>query len=379
MRRERVRLQLLKFVAHALRPRPDTARPQPARILVIRPDHIGDLLFTTPALQLLRKTFPEAHITALVGPWAATVVERNPGVDAVLKCPFPWFDRQPKPSPWYPYGVLLRQAQRLRQHGFDTALILRFDHWWGALLSALAGIPARLGYATPETRPFLTTAIAYAPDRHAVSHNLALVEELAHVAGRPIPDTERRLRFDVMSDERTFARQFLARRGIEPDETVVGLHPGAGDPSKLWPARRWAAVADHLADVLDARIVITGSSAEQELAETIAHHMDSTPVIAAGETTLGQVAALLAHCRLVVGADTGPMHLAVALGVPTVHLYGPFEPQLFGPWGNPELHRIVRAPSGHVLDIAVADVLAAVTATLRLDKRDNPRYTPDEV
>jgi len=364
MRREWVRLQLLKLVARAGRPSARPAPIRPARLLLIRPDHIGDLLFTTPALQLLRETFPEAEVTALVGPWAATVVERNPNVDTVLKCAFPWFDRRPKPSPWHPYRVLLREARRLRQYDFDTVLILRFDHWWGGLLSALAGIPVRIGYATPETRPFLTTAIAYAPDRHAVSHNLALVEALAGAAGRPIPNTEGRLRFDLSSDERAFARQFLAHHGIESKDTVVGLHPGAGDPSKLWPARRWAAVADRLAEAPGARIVITGSPAERDLAQTIANHMPALPVIAAGETTLGQAAALLARCRLVIGADTGPMHLAVALGVPTVHLYGPFDPALFGPWGSPERHRIVRAPSGRVSDITEADVLAVVTATL---------------
>ncbi|MFQ5344004.1 MAG: glycosyltransferase family 9 protein, partial [Anaerolineae bacterium] len=364
MRREWVRLQLLKLVAHALRPPLSTGRPRPARLLLIRPDHIGDLLFTTPALQLLRETFPTAETTALVGPWAATVVERNPNVDIVLKCSFPWFDRRPKPSPWHPYRVLLREARRLRRYDFDTVLILRFDHWWGALLSALAGIPVRIGYATPETRPFLTTAIDYTPDRHAVSHNLALVEALAQTAGRVVPNIERRLRFDLTPGERAFARQFLAHHGIGSNEIVVGLHPGAGDPSKLWPARRWAAVADRLAEALGARIVITGSPAERDLAGTIAGYMRTMPLIAAGETTLGQAAALLNRCRLVIGADTGPMHLAVALGVPTVHLYGPFDPALFGPWGSPERHRIVRAPSGRVSDITEADVLAAVSATL---------------
>lgn len=365
MQREWVRLQLLRLVARTL-PSPSVAVPrQPQRILVIRPDHIGDVLFATPALELLRQSFPTAQITALVGPWAATVVERNPNADAVLRCPFPWFDRRPKPSPWHPYRVLWNQVRRLRRHHFDTALVLRFDHWWGALLSTVAGIPARVGYATPETQPFLTTAIAYAPDRHAVSHNLALVEALAQAAGRPLPNVNPRLRFDLTLDEQAFAQQFLADHGIGVGETLVGIHPGAGDPRKLWPASRWATVADHLAGVLDARILITGSPVEQGLAETIAEHMRHTPSIAAGETTVGQAAALLARCRLVVGADTGPMHLAVALGAPTVHLYGPFEPALFGPWGAPERHRIVRAPSGQVLDITVADVLAVATAALQ--------------
>lgn len=357
MPRQWVRLQGLKLAARLLRAPETPARVQPARLLLIRPDHIGDVLFTTPALRLLRETFPDTHVTALVGPWAETVVERNPNVDAVERCSFPWFDRQPKPSPWQPYRVLLAEARRLRSHGFDTVLILRFDHWWGALLGALAGIPARIGYATPETRPFLTTAMPYPADQHAVSHNLTLVETLAQLTGRPLPDVDRRLQFDLTESERTFAQQFFEQRQTAEPAAVVGLHPGAGDPSKLWPAERWAAVADHLAQTWDASIVITGSPDERSLAEEIARRMARQPIIAAGETTLGEAVAVLARCRLVVGADTGPMHLAVALDVPTIHLYGPFDHGLFGPWGNPERHRIVRAPSARVEDVTVADVV----------------------
>jgi heptosyltransferase-2/heptosyltransferase-3 len=344
---------------------PSPAAPfTPHNLLLIRPDHIGDVLFTTPALHALRATFPETRITALVGPWAATILERNPDVDVVLRCPFPWFDRRPKPSLWQPYRVLLREAGQIRALAFDAVLVLRFDHWWGALLAAWADIPVRLGYATPETTPFLSTALPYAPHRHAVEHNLDLARALAEMAGRPLSATEDRLRFPLTPDERAFAEAFLARHDLAQDTPLIGLHPGAGDPQKLWPPHRWAQVADHLAEFRDARILITGSAAERELAEEIARHMKHTPLLAAGQTTLGQAAALLARCQLVVGADTGPMHLAVALGVPTVHLFGPFEPTLFGPWGDPTRHRIVRAPSGRMADITVDQVTAAAIESL---------------
>jgi len=342
----------------------------PRNLLLIRPDHIGDVLFTTPALHALRQTFPEARIIALVGPWTATILTRNPDVDAVLTCPFPWFDRRPKPSPWQPYRLLLEEARKLQKLHFDAVLILRFDHWWGALLAAWAGIPVRIGYATPETRLFLTDTLPYAPDRHAVEHNLALIRALAARWGREMVEGEPRLRFPLTAEEEAFAAAFLAHHGIA-DARLVGLHPGAGDPRKLWPAERWAQVADRLAETWEAQILITGSPAERELAEAVARQMRSRPCIAAGETSLGQAAALLGRCRLVVGADTGPMHLAVALGVPTVHLYGPFEPWLFGPWGPPERHRIVRAPSGRVEDIAVEEVVSVATALLRQPAMEN--------
>jgi len=88
-------------------------------------------------------------------------------------------------------------------------------------------------------------------------------------------------------------------------------------------------------------VVITGSAGERPMAQQIAAQMSSQALLAAGETTLGELAALLGRCRLVVGVDSGPMHLAVAQGVPTVHLFGPVDPARFGPWGDPRRHRVV--------------------------------------
>ena len=118
-------------------------QPEPRRVLVIRPDHLGDLLFAAPALRLLRTWLPRAHITALVGPWSAEVVSRSPYVDQVQTYAFPWFDRVPKGSLLSPYRQLARKSAQLRVGRYDLAVVLRFDHWWGALLTALAGIPER--------------------------------------------------------------------------------------------------------------------------------------------------------------------------------------------------------------------------------------------
>jgi len=119
------------------------------------------------------------------------------------------------------------------------------------------------------------------------------------------------------------------------------LVPGAGAPVKLWRPEAFAQVGDELARRHGARVVITGTAGERPLAEEIAGRMRQPALVAAGETTLGQLAALLGRCRVVVGVDSGPMHLAVAQGVPTVHLFGPVDPALFGPWGDPERHRVV--------------------------------------
>ena len=148
----------------------------PSSILFIRPDHLGDLLFTTPALRALREAFPQARITCLVGPWGEAVVTGNPCIDEVMLCSFPGFTRQPKRSIIEPYVVLGRYARLLREKEFDSAVVLRFDHWWGALLAYLARIPRRLGYDIAEVKPFLTDVVPYVPGRHEVEQNLALMK-----------------------------------------------------------------------------------------------------------------------------------------------------------------------------------------------------------
>ena len=146
--RKPLRLALLRAAGIALRPPsppPAALQNSSPRILLIRPDHLGDMLFVTPALRLLRAQLPAAHLTALVGPWAKVVLANNPHLDDIQTLDFPGFTRSAKASPLAPYRYLWFAARRLRAQHFDTAVILRFDHWWGALLAALAGVPRRTG------------------------------------------------------------------------------------------------------------------------------------------------------------------------------------------------------------------------------------------
>ncbi len=161
--REQARLRMLQWRArHYARGSVASGGP-PQRILVIRPDHLGDLLFTTPALHYLRSQYPQAHIAALIGPWGEAVLAGNSDVDEILTLPFPGFTREPKGGALAPYALLQEEAQRLAAGRFDLALILRFDHWWGAWLAAAAGIPRRIGYDIDEVRPFVTQAEPHLP------------------------------------------------------------------------------------------------------------------------------------------------------------------------------------------------------------------------
>jgi heptosyltransferase-2/heptosyltransferase-3 len=294
-------------------------------------------LLTTPALALIRKSFPETQITYIVGPWCEEVVEHNPNVDQVLTCEFPGFTRRPKGTPWNPYVLLLREARRLRDYEFDTAVNLRFDFWWGALLAYLAGIPNRIGYATPEVEPFLTMAVPYTKGRHEVEQNLSLIRA-AYGPGKIA--REMNVEFPIQAADQAWATDWL--RTANGGKPVVIIHPGAGAPVKLWPAERFARVADTLAEELGASIVLTGSAAEQPLIDAVSYQMTAPAGVLSG-APLGRLGALLEQADLVIGSDSGVLHLAVAAGTPSIHLYGPMDPQTFGPWEDRDRHVVLQA------------------------------------
>jgi heptosyltransferase-2/heptosyltransferase-3 len=250
-------------------------------------------------------------------------------------CAFPGFERRPKSNPVAPYRRLFETAERLKGR-FDTAVVLRYDHWWGAWLASAAGIPRRIGYSWPETAPFLTEPVPYEVGRHEALQNARLLEALA-------PGIEAGLgpsRYTVQEADARWAAQQLDRAaGLR-----VAIHPGAGAAVKQWPVEHWAAVATGLHTARGARMVLTGGPAERNLTEAIAARLPFDVLNLAGQTSIGQLAAVYRDCDLVLGSDSGPLHLAVATGTATVHLYGPVPASKFGPWGDPSRNVVLVSP-----------------------------------
>jgi ADP-heptose:LPS heptosyltransferase len=356
--RDRFRAAGLRLLARALPP----ARPaggHPRRLLLIRPDHVGDVLLTSPAIAALRAALPQAHLTLMVGPWSEAVARRGAAVDRLLSCEFPGFTRRPRRGPLEPYRLLLGTAERLRGD-YDLAVVLRPDHWWGALLARLAGVPLRLGYDTPNTRPFLTEALPLPCGKHAVRLNMALAERACEIAtgrggvspaatprgeaaGGEIPplrlhDAPKPV-FRLTAEERGWAAT-TAEQATGP---LVLLHPGSGSPLKSWPVDRWAALADELA-WRGVAVALTGGADDLATPLAVAAAMRAAPLMLAGKTTLGQFGALAERSALVVGTDSGPLHLAAAVGAPTVRVYGPTDEAIFGPWGPPQKHVVLVNP-----------------------------------
>jgi lipopolysaccharide heptosyltransferase II len=381
--RARLRTQLLRAAAWSSRPfihPPTAARVEAApRVLLIRPDHIGDLLFATPAIHALRSSLGNAQITCLVGPWAAEILATNRHLDEVMTCPFPGFARRPKRHLLEPYSVLWACARDLRIKSYDVAVVLRFDHWWGAMLAYYAGIPRRVGYAMPSVAPFLTEGLPYSSGKHEVEQNMGLVAAVANKdLGHPGP-----LEFAPGEQALRSAADLLAP--LDPRRPYLCLHPGAGAPVKLWRPEAFAQVGDTLARSYGLQVVITGSAREKALAQSIAGRMETKTLVVVGQTDVEELAAILGKSRLVIGVDSGPLHLAVSQGAPTIHLFGPVDHRTFGPWGDPQKHIVLVAKrecipcnrldygpdelDDHpcVRSISVAQVLEAADSLLRTD------------
>ena len=318
------------------------------RILLIRPDHLGDLVMTTPVLQALQVYAPDAHITMMVGPWSSEVVGRHPAVDQLITCPFPGFQRAAQKA-LAPYTLLLSTAQQLRRGNYDLAINLRADFWWGAALLYLARIPQRVGYATQPGTPFLTHALPLPPAEHSTVSNLRLASAGLRALGysaldEPYTPTRYPLQFHPTAKEQQWVTERLAEAGIDTRTPIVVIHPGTGAVVKLWRTEAWSNIANRLTTAqtfaAPIQIVLTGSKHELPLLEEIAQGMKTTPLLVT-DTTVGQLAALLGRAQLVLGVDSGPLHLAGAQNRPSLRIFGPTDLRIFGPWGIPEQHVVI--------------------------------------
>src|SRR5260370_6976336 len=159
------------------------------RILLVRPDHLGDLLMTTPVFHALKQQAPDAHISMMVGPWSSEVIARHPDIDRILTCPFPGFQRTAQKA-LAPYILLFNTAKQLQHGHFDVAINLRPDFWWGAALLYLARIPRRVGYAVGAGKPFLTHTFAFQAPEHPTVSNLHPPRPAFHILGYlPLEET----------------------------------------------------------------------------------------------------------------------------------------------------------------------------------------------
>lgn len=284
--------------------------PNINKILVIRVDGIGDLLNSTPALALLRENYPSAEITVLARPLNAPVLIGNPDVDRILT-----FARDGEHCG---FKARLRFYRALRREGFQLVVAMQTG-MWSHLVALLSGAPYRLGRYQKRFRSTLTHAWhgKYPKgETHEVDRNLELVQLICKGEGT------RKLKFHLLPNEIDTAKAHLTSRGIGADTFLIGIHPGGSSFDKRWPERQYAELADRLVQQYNATILLLRGPEEGALTHNIQQAMQSRAIVQAPET-IRELGALLSCCNLVVCNDSGPMHLAAALDVPMVAVFGP--------------------------------------------------------
>jgi len=320
------------------------------RFLIVRTDRLGDVLLTTPAARALKRRFPESHVAWLVRPYTAPLLEKNPDVDQVL------LDRA-QPA--------RRLSEELRQNHFDAAIVA-YPRWRTAWALWRAGIPERIGPASKPYSFFFNRRLWQHRSkglRHEADYNLELLSPLG-VAFERFPT-----RLALADDEKARARKFLESMRINFQKPLVALHPGSGGSAPRWPLASFIELGDRLQEAGMA-VVVTGGPGE-DYQYLMIDQMRRIPVfVAAGSVGVRELAAIFSQANLVVSNSTGPLHLAVAAGVPTVSVYSSTaacHPRRWGPYpayvlGEPA-HAVALAPSGETPE---AD-LAAVTVETVMD------------
>jgi heptosyltransferase-2 len=303
-------------------------RDEIRKILVRGTNWVGDAVMSVPALKEIRRLFPAAHITLLVRPWVKDVYSAADFVNEVEE-----YDKQGVHSGW---AGFTRIVSEVRGQGFDLAILLQ-NAIEAALIAWRAGIPRRMGYSSDARRMLLTHPCKIDPavkEVHQVYYYLGILSAAGLLPPRVWEDRRYHpsIKIGVREADRLEAKRILRSHGIQDAQPVIGLNPGAYyGPAKRWLSDRYARVADSLAEKHSARIVIFGSPEELRIAEGIARGMKHHAVILTGRTTLARLMGLINACKLIVTNDSGPMHIAAALNVPQVAIFGSTSTAATGP------------------------------------------------
>ncbi|MBI4343332.1 MAG: lipopolysaccharide heptosyltransferase II [Candidatus Omnitrophica bacterium] len=291
---------------------------------MIRLDRIGDVVLSTPVLAQLRAAYPQAFIAMMVRPACREVVDGHPAVNEVI-----FYEKEgAHRHPW----ASIRFALGLRRHRFDTALVLHpsnRSHW----IPFLAGIPRRIGWRR-KSGWLLTHALPHRKqegERHEADYTLELLRPLGLAPQPPAAQVP------VSPRAQEAVERLLAEAGVATHRRLVAIHPSASCVSKRWLADRFAQVADRLIAEQEALVCLIAGPDDAPHAKAVAQLMRRPVVNLAGRLGLGELAALLRRCALLISNDSGPVHIAAAVGTPVVDIFGRnqrgLSPARWGPLG----------------------------------------------
>lgn len=304
---------------------------QARNILCVRLDYLGDVLMTTPALRALRESLPGCRITLLTSNSGAAVARHIPEVDDTITYAPPWLKSSPVREPEYQ----LEMAQTLRERNFDAAVIFTAysqNPLPTAMICHLAHIPLRLAHCHENPYQLLTDWVLDPEPAQGVRHEVRRQLDLVATVG--CHARNEKLSFTVRDQDLVAVRQRLSASGADSSKPYVLLHPGATAVSRRYPAAHWSQVIADLHAELDVNVLLTGDASEVDMVNAImAASQVSSPAVQslAGQLDLGELGAAIALAEVVVSNNTGPAHMAAAIGTPLVDLYALTNPQ-HTPW-----------------------------------------------
>lgn len=300
---------------------------QAKRILCIRLDYLGDVLMSTPAIRALKQTMRDSHVTLLTSSSGAAAARFIPEIDDTIEYAAPWLK---SPAAHAPHADLA-MIEKLAQGRFDAAVIFTVysqNPLPAAMLCYLAGIPLRLAHCRENPYRLLTHWVPDPEPESRVRHEVR--RQLDLVASVDACTDDEHLSFRVPTTDTARIWACLQKAGVHAGQPWVVLHPGATAQSRRYPPQHWTQVARRLSASLGCPLIFTGSAEEAALVEEISGGVPNAHSLA-GRLDLGQLAALIALAPVLVSNNTGPAHIAAAVGTPVVDLYALTNPQ-HTPW-----------------------------------------------
>ncbi len=305
--------------------------PSPKNILVRVPNWIGDAVMCLPALMDIRDCYAKAGITILARPTIAELLRQQCGINDVLVYEHRTDHR----------GIfgILKLSQVIRKRAFDTAVLFQ-NAFEAAVLVALSNIPTRIGYATDGRGWLLSQSVRLPsqPSLHQTRYYQQLVQTIIKV-----PSKDRAPKLVVMANDQVACEKNFSEVFAPSETLLIGINPGSVYGSaKRWLPERFAELGDQVVaqirkkypEYSSVRCLLMGGKGEEALGMEIANRMDSQPIMLSGKTSIRELMGILRRCAVLVTNDTGPMHMAQALGVPVVAVFGPTDPEATCPSGG---------------------------------------------
>jgi len=292
-------------------------------ILIRGTNWIGDAVMTIPAVNAVRNTFPQARISILAKPWLAEVYRLCPSLDEIILFHDPGFHS----------GIAgkIKLGNELRKLKFDAAILLQ-NAIEAAIITWWAGIPIRAGYNSDGRGLLLTHSVQRTTAIRKV-HQTKYYLEMVKALG--CQSAEANVHLKPGKEYETLSETLFDEHGIGRDAFLIGIAPGAAyGPAKRWFPERFAAVADRLMNDFSAQALLFGSSADRKSTDAVQHNATHQLISLAGKTNLKETIALIARCNLFISNDSGLMHVAGALNIPTVAIFGSTNPITTSPAGD---------------------------------------------